>query len=71
MLIVKWKASLRRRKDFDDDVCEFVADRFTGNIRELEGAILKVISYAEIHGSPVTLPLTKEALRSLITPAKT
>ncbi|MHC4860485.1 MAG: chromosomal replication initiator protein DnaA, partial [Planctomycetota bacterium] len=69
MLIVKRKSKLRG-KDFPDDVCEFVADRITANIRELEGAVLKVLSVADIHERPVDMEIAREALRSLTSPAK-
>ena len=69
MLIVKRKSRIRNF-DFPDDVCEFVAERFSGNIRELEGAILKVISVAELTGKKVDLDVAREALRPLLAPTK-
>ncbi len=69
MLIVKHKARVRNRP-FPDDVCEWVAERFSGNIRELEGAILKVISVADLQERPVDLEIARNALRNLITPNK-
>jgi len=70
MLIVKRKASIRGHQ-LPDDVCEYIADNFTANIRELEGAVLKVLTTAELHGEKVDLPVTHKVLRSLITPSKT
>jgi chromosomal replication initiator protein len=69
MLIVKHKARVRNRP-FPDDVCQFVADRFSGNIRELEGAILKVISVADLLNRPVDLDVARSAVKNLITPAQ-
>jgi chromosomal replication initiator protein len=69
MLIVKRKSKLRGA-DFPDGVCEFVADRITANIRELEGAVLKVLSVADLHERPVDVEIAREALRSLTAPAK-
>ena len=70
MMIVKHKARVRNRH-FPDDVCEYVAERFSGNIRELEGAILKVISVAELRKRPIDLEIARNALRNLLTPKKT
>ena len=70
MLIVKRKATIRGHQ-LPDDVCEYIADNFTANIRELEGAVLKVLTTAELHGERVDLPVTHKVLRSLITPSKT
>ncbi len=69
MLIVKHKARVRGHP-FPDDVCEFVAERFSGNIRELEGAILKVISVASLLKRPVDLEVARDALHSLIAPTQ-
>ena len=69
MLIVKRKAMLRGL-DFPDGVCEYIADRITANIRELEGAVLKVLSVADLLEKPVDVDVAREALRSLTTPAK-
>ncbi len=67
MLIVKHKSRVLGLV-FPDDVCEFVAERFSGNIRELEGAILKVISVAKLLDRAVDLEVARSALRNLITP---
>jgi chromosomal replication initiator protein len=69
MLIVKRKSRIRN-EEFPDDVCEFIADRFTSNIRELEGAILKVIGVSRLHERRVDLALAKEALRPLLAPSR-
>jgi len=44
------------------DVIEYVAQRDQSNIRELEGALNKVIFRAQITGEPISLPLAMEAL---------
>jgi chromosomal replication initiator protein len=70
MLIVKRKATIRGH-ELADDVAEYIADNFTSNIRELEGAILKVLSVAELYGERMDLKGAHDALKSLITPTKT
>lgn len=44
----------------------FIAEHVQGNVRELEGALNKVIANARFRGAPVTLELVKEALRDLL-----
>ena len=52
--------------DFSDDVSFFIAERFRSNIRELEGALNRVIANANLTGEPITLDFTKRALRDLL-----
>ena len=49
-----------------DDVAYFIAQRMHSNVRELEGALRRVIANAQFTGRPVTIELTKEALRDLL-----
>jgi chromosomal replication initiator protein len=48
------------------DVAFFIAKRIQSNIRELEGALRRVIASARFTGQPITLDFTKDALRDLI-----
>lgn len=48
--------------DAEDDVCEYIAQNFVNNVRELKGAFNKVSAYAEFSGLGVTLALAKKAL---------
>ncbi|MCM8757949.1 MAG: chromosomal replication initiator protein DnaA [Candidatus Omnitrophica bacterium] len=50
----------------DDEVIYFIAQLIKTNIRELEGALIRVIAYAMLENKPITLDLTKEVLRDLI-----
>ena len=43
----------------------FVAQRLRSNVRELEGALKRVIAHANFKGQDITLELIKEALRDL------
>ena len=49
-----------------DDVAFFIAKRIQSNIRELEGALRRVVASARFTGQPITLDFTKEALRDLL-----
>ena len=49
-----------------DDVAYFIARRMQSNVRELEGALRRVIAHAKFTGRAVTIDSTKEALRDLL-----
>ncbi|MCC5862524.1 MAG: chromosomal replication initiator protein DnaA [Gammaproteobacteria bacterium] len=49
-----------------DEVAFFIAQRIRSNVRELEGALRRVIANSKFTGRPVTLDFTKEALRDLL-----
>jgi chromosomal replication initiator protein len=50
-----------------EDVAFFVAKRIRSNIRELEGALKRVIANSRFTGRAITLEFTKEALKDLLT----
>jgi len=50
-----------------NDVAFFIAKRIRSNIRELEGALRRVIANSQFTGKPITLEFAKEALHDLIT----
>ena len=47
------------------DAALFIAQRLRSNVRELEGALKRVIAHANFKGQPINLELIKEALRDL------
>ena len=49
-----------------DDVAFFIAKRIRSNVRELEGALRRVIASANFMGKPISISLTKEALKDLL-----
>lgn len=48
------------------EVLEFLARRITSNVRELEGALNRVMAYAMLVGRPITMDMTREVLQDLI-----
>lgn len=48
------------------DVAFLIAKNLRSNVRELEGALKKVVAYARFHGRDITLELAREALRDLL-----
>jgi len=63
--ILKKKAE-SERIDLGDDVAFLIAKHLRSNVRELEGALKKVLAFARFHGREITLDLAKEALRDII-----
>lgn len=60
------KKALQIQKELPDDVSFFIAKRFKSNVRELEGALNRVIANSNLTGKPITLEFTKNALRDLL-----
>jgi len=63
--ILKKKAEVERVL-LDDDVAFYIAKHLRSNVRELEGALKKVLAYASFHGRRIDLDLAKESLKDLI-----
>ena len=53
-----------------DGVAEFIAQRVPTNIRELEGALVRVVAYASLTRSTVSVELANEVLRDLLPAAR-
>jgi len=49
-----------------EKVLEFLAHKITSNVRELEGALNRVVAYAKLVGRPVTLENTQEVLHDVL-----
>jgi len=49
-----------------EEVAFFIAQRIRSNVRELEGALRRVIATASFTGQPITLDFAKEALKDLL-----
>ncbi|MBL8446055.1 MAG: chromosomal replication initiator protein DnaA [Zoogloeaceae bacterium] len=63
--ILKKKAAVERIA-LTDDVAFLIAKNLRSNVRELEGALKKVLAFARFHGKEITLELAKEALKDLL-----
>jgi chromosomal replication initiator protein len=66
LAILRNKAE-RDRSPVPADVLEFIASRITRNIRELEGALIRVTAYASLNDIPITVHLAEELLSDLLT----
>jgi chromosomal replication initiator protein len=47
-------------------VMEFLAHKITSNVRELEGALNRIVAHADLVGRPVTIETTQDLLRDLL-----
>ena len=63
--IIRKKAALAH-KILPDEVSFFIARRFRSNVRELEGALNRVVANANLTHSAITLEFAREALRDLL-----
>ncbi len=50
----------------DEDVIHFIAKNITTNIRELEGALIRIIAYSLIENKPVSLEMAKGILKDMV-----
>jgi len=65
LAILRTKAE-RRGKQVPDEIMNLIAGRVQSNIRELEGALNRVIAFAELSGSALTVDLAETALVDLL-----
>ena len=49
-----------------DEITQFIATNVTSNIRELEGALIKLLAYSSLNGEDITVRLAKQVLKDLI-----
>ncbi len=68
------EAILRKKAETEkitvpDDVTSFIAKVIPSNIRELEGALIRVVAFASLTKSPITADLAAEVLKNLVSSA--
>ncbi len=60
------KKAIQEKMSAPDDVLEYIASKISTNIRELEGALIRVTAFASLNKQAVTLDLAEIVLRDLI-----
>ena len=60
------KKAIQEQLSVSDDVLEFIASRISTNIRELEGALIRVTAFANLNRQPVDMSLAEIVLKDLI-----
>lgn len=63
--ILKKKAEAENAR-VSDDVAFLIAKNLRSNVRELEGALNRVIAYARFHGRDINIDVAKDALRDIL-----
>lgn len=63
--ILRSKAE-RARYSIPAEIIEIIARKFQSNIRELEGALTRIVAYADLRGVPMTIELIDSALADLL-----
>jgi chromosomal replication initiator protein len=66
LAILRNKAE-RERVQVPSETLEFIASKVSTNIRELEGALIRVTAYASLSGAPITTELAQQQLSDLLT----
>lgn len=65
LAILRSKAE-RAGRDVPADILEMIARKVQSNIRELEGALNRVLAYSDLSGIPLTLQLAQQALADFL-----
>lgn len=63
--ILRKKIELDKYPPISDDVLEFIASNVSSNIRELEGALTKIVAYSKLTSSDITLEFAQNVLHDL------
>jgi chromosomal replication initiator protein len=63
--ILRKKVVTENLRVSDPEVLTFIADRVTSNIRELEGALTRVIAYASLTGRPISVDVARDVLKDV------
>ncbi len=67
--ILRKKANVENIK-VNDDVMLYIASKIESNIRELEGALIRIVAYSSLTNSEVTVELAEEALKDILSSNK-
>lgn len=68
--ILRKKAQLEELNNISDDTIAFIADKVNSNIRELEGALIRVTAFSKLEKREATPQLAAEILKDVIAPSK-
>ena len=63
--ILKFKAKQMDIK-IEPEIIELIAENITNNVRELEGALNRLIAYCKLHNTLIDIDITKEALKDIL-----
>lgn len=66
MAILQKKADVLEGKQLPLEVCTFIAEKTKSNVRELEGALVKLFAYSSLTETPITIAMAKQVLKHLV-----
>lgn len=66
MAIIYKKADLMDIRNFPEEVAQFLASRIKSNIRELEGALIRIAAQSSLTGREINLESTKKILKDIL-----
>ena len=64
MAIIKTKA-ISLGLDLDDEICNYIANNVTNNVRQLEGTVKKIRAYVDLNGMELTLTNVSRAINDM------
>ncbi|RQD73911.1 MAG: chromosomal replication initiator protein DnaA [Candidatus Syntrophonatronum acetioxidans] len=64
------KKSSQENYDIPNDVVHYIANEINTNIREIEGALIRLVAYSSLSGERINLETAREALKDLVSPNK-
>ena len=64
MAIIKNKA-MSLGLEFPDDVCEYIAENITTNVRQIEGTVKKILAYRDLQGMPLDVASVSRAIKDM------
>ena len=68
MAILETK-SIEKKYPLDQNIIAFLAENVQSNVRELEGALNRIIAHHQLNNLPITLESTKQIMQSLTSPS--
>ena len=60
------KKAASEKIDINDDVMEYMASKVSSNIRELEGALIRVTAFSNLNQAPIDMQLAQSVLKDLV-----
>jgi chromosomal replication initiator protein len=54
--------------NIDNEIFEYISNNIKSNIRELEGALTKIVAFSRVSKNPINIELAKEVLKDIISP---
>ena len=64
------KKSEERNIHFDDEILNYIASNIHSNVREIEGALNKLIAYSTLQQTDITMEIAEKELQNIISPEK-